>query len=159
MNISAHILCLTFLSHLNGFRFEVFDPVVEISNAYEAALQANPNGKALIVTDFNGVLYDRPKGERATLNSAIPIQELLQGVTRNPRNHVYVVSAKHPNDLNLLLGSVRNLGLSAEHNMAFKERDAERFEYEVPPEVVENALDKADRLISKCYTFLSVIHK
>ncbi|MBW0463994.1 hypothetical protein O181_003709 [Austropuccinia psidii MF-1] len=147
MCITRNILLLAFLSYLNGSPFELLDPVTEITNAYRAAMDANPDGEALIVTDFNGVLYDRPKGERATVETVTPIREFLQAVTSHPRNHVYVVSAKHPRDLNLLLGTVSNLGLSAEHNMAFKERGAGRFRYVVAPKAAKEVLDEIDKLI------------
>ncbi|MBW0477280.1 hypothetical protein O181_016995 [Austropuccinia psidii MF-1] len=100
----------------------------------------NENAHALIVTDFNGVLYSKVAKKRADYASTSEIRKNLLGLTQNKQNHVYVASSKKSEYLGALLGDVPNLGLAAEHSLAIKGRDASHFTYRVHPQAAAAAL-------------------
>jgi trehalose 6-phosphate synthase/phosphatase len=79
-----------------------------ISNAYATTK------KRLLMFDYDGTLT----AIRKTPNAAVPLPEMLEALTvlaNDPNNAVWVVSGRDQQALENWLGSVPNLGLSAEH--------------------------------------------
>ncbi|MBW0480141.1 hypothetical protein O181_019856 [Austropuccinia psidii MF-1] len=117
-------------------------------------MTTNRKGKALIFTDFNGVLFRKlKKGQRATAPSTARIRKKLRALTQNRRNIVFVASSKESKILNELLGRVPDLGIAAEHGMETKYPNAKRFAYRVKPGKVKGVLNKIDSLIIKTQNF------
>jgi trehalose 6-phosphate synthase/phosphatase len=83
-------------------------PTSELVHSYRSAQ------KRLLLLDYDGTLVRftaRPYEARPDEE----LKRILVALAADPANQVYVVSGRKAADLELWLGSIRNLGLSAEH--------------------------------------------
>ncbi|KAI8977044.1 glycosyltransferase family 20-domain-containing protein [Mycotypha africana] len=104
-----------------GRRFSGHIPRLQpdtISKATESRL--NGAGKRLILLGYGGTLI--PHGKPPSAKDLSRITHLLAKLTSNPKNAVYIVSGRTKSNMETDLGSIPNLGLSAENGFYLKYR-------------------------------------
>ena len=105
-----------------NFKLSKINPDFKKLNNKQIISDYENSNKRLLFFDFEGTL------PAAYLNSAFlskdsppspEIINLLKGLTSDKRNRVFIVAGKGPEQLKYWFGSVKNLGLAAEHGFKY----------------------------------------
>ena len=105
-----------------NFKLSKINPDFQRLNIKQIESDYEKSNKRLLFLDFEGTLPSAYQSS-AFLNKDSPpsaeIINLLKGLTSDKRNKVFIVAGKGPEQLKEWFGSVRHLGLAAEHGFKY----------------------------------------
>ena len=105
-----------------NFKLLKINPNFKKLNLKQIETDYEKSNKRLLFLDYEGTLPSAYQNTEFVSKGAPPSTEilnLLKGLTADKRNKVFIVAGKGPDQLKEWFGSVKNLGLAAEHGFMY----------------------------------------